>query len=60
MVSRLRNYLNDHHSIEDFFLHNGENPFTKAARKLWQEKDVETRREINKDLGWEKRYEMFH
>lgn len=55
-------YGNEHRLIENFFLHNGENPFTKAAMDLWQRsrKVSETNRITNKALDSEKRYQMFH
>ena len=51
---------NDHRLVENFFLRNGENPFTETAIDLWKEKDYRTRANINKDLRLQKRYEMFH
>ena len=51
---------NDHRAIEDFFLRNGKNPFTKEAMKTWYGKDSKTRKEINKGQTTEKRYQMFH
>ena len=52
---------NDQRLVEDFFLQNGKNPFTKAATDLWfKNKCFKTMREINTVLRCEKRYEMFH
>ena len=50
---------NIHHSVERFFLHNGENPFTRAASNLWRGRHSEWRSDIDADLDCEKRYEMF-
>ena len=56
----LYSYSNDHRVIEDFFLRNGKNPFTKEAMETWYEKDIWTRERINEVQTSEKRYQMFH
>ena len=51
---------NDHHLVEDFFLHNGKSPFTKEAMVSGYIEDGETRRAFNKDLVCEERYRTLH
>lgn len=53
-------FTNDHLLVENFFLQNGENPFTESAINMWYDKDLTTRWEMNKDLDCEQRYHMFH
>ena len=53
-------YSVDRQSVDDFFLHNGKNPFTKEAMSLGYREYVETSRAINKDLACEERYRKFH
>ena len=53
-------WSNDHRLIEDFFLREGENPFTEAAIESWLTSSFRTRKEINKDLDCEGCYHMFH
>ena len=60
-IPDIKNYCeNDHHMIEDFFLRNGENPYTDVARKRWTAKSYGTRQSTNNDLSCEERYKMFH
>ena len=58
---RLRRYFtNDPSLIEDFFLRNGENPFTKKARRVWKETDDKTRQKFMIDFNIEDHYRMYH
>ena len=52
-------HSNNNRLVENFFLHNGENPFTVKAVDLWLETDYDTKRDIRKALNSEKRYEIF-
>ena len=53
-------YSFDRRRVEDFFLRNGENPFTEESMERWKDKDKSTELYASRDLDCQKYIQKFH